>query len=61
MKQPSPNWIEYTLKSIQCFTRKSTSFASLAYGSGGGGGGGVGDEEYKKVEVGYLSNYLKNC
>ena len=48
LKQPSPNWIDYTLKSIQCFTRKSTSFASLAYSSGFGGGGGGGDE-YKKV------------
>ena len=54
LKQPSPNWIDYTLKSIQCFTWKSTSFASLTYGSSGGGG----EEEYKKVEVSEYRVYI---
>ena len=27
LKQPSPNWLGYSLKNIQCFNRKSTHMA----------------------------------
>ena len=41
LKQPSPNWIDYSLKNIQCFTRKQSHLSAYGY-----------VEETKKVEVG---------